>query len=181
MSERYEHLGEEVVLRGHFFDVLAERVRLPSGTEVERYTLRHPGAAVILPRMADGSLLAIRQYRHSLREELLEFPAGTLEAGETPEVCARRELQEETGYAASEWIELGTQVPAPGFCSEIQHNFVARDLQPCERAGDADEIIRLERLTLEEFEQAVADGRVRDAKSMAIYARAKLRGLLDDP
>ena len=178
MSEGYEQLDSEVVYRSRLFDLVDDTVRLPNGSLARRLTLTHPGAVVIVPQMTDGSLLFVRQYRHSVRSMLLEFPAGTLEPGEAPLDCARREIVEEVGHRAEEWICLGRQVPAPGFCSEVQHLFLARGLHRDYAEGDEDEIIEIERMTVAEFERAVADGSVQDAKSMAVYARAKLRGLL---
>ena len=118
----------------------------------------------------------IAQYRFAVGETLLEFPAGTLEPGEAPLECARRELIEETGYRADHWRALGIIYPSPGYCDEQQHLFMATGLVPEHAAGDEDEILEVKGLTVQEVERAIADGTLVDAKSIAAYARAKLQG-----
>jgi ADP-ribose pyrophosphatase len=93
-------------------DVVEERIRLATGKLARHATVRHPGAAGIWLRDGDGSLIAIAQYRHSGRKTLLEFPAGTLELGEEPLVCAKRELAEDAGQLARPWRSLGKLHPA---------------------------------------------------------------------
>ena len=179
MHEMIEPLGEQIVFTGRVFDVVDEQFRLATGKISHHLTVRHPGAVVLLPRQADGTLLVIKQYRHSVRKELLEFPAGTLEPGEEPLACAQRELAEETGHMATEWQDLGQLHPAPGFCSEVQHCFLATGLSPYAATADDDEVIEVVPMSTAQVEQAIRDGRMTDAKSIALYTRAKLRGLLD--
>jgi ADP-ribose pyrophosphatase len=131
-----------------------------------------------MPQFEDGRLLVIAQYRVAVGETLLEFPAGTLEPGETPPACARRELIEETGYRADHWHPLGTIYSSPGFCNERQHLLLATGLVSEHAAGDADEILEVKGLTVPEVERAIADGTLVDAKSIAAYARARLPGAL---
>ena len=171
-------LRTTTVFSGPKFDVLEERVRLASGNVSRHITLRHPGAAVILPRHADGSLIVLQQYRHSIRKTLLEFPAGTLEPGEEPLVGAKRELAEETGQLAQQWESLGELVPAPGFCDEIQHCFFATELTSCDTNLDDDEFIEIITMTSEQIAHAIQSGMMVDGKSIAIYARAKFRGFV---
>src|SRR4051794_22697176 len=111
-----KRVRSEEVFRGHIFKVMRENLVLPSGKEVERSIVRHPGAAIIVPRDERGNFLMVRQFRYAVDEALLEFPAGTLELGESPLACAKREIQEEVGHAAADWLELGIIYPAPGFC-----------------------------------------------------------------
>ena len=141
-------------------------------------TIQHPGAVVVLPLDDGGDILCVSQYRHSVREVLLEFPAGTLEQGEEPAVCAQRELREEIGYGARELISLGTIYPAPGFCSELQHLFFARGLFEASAQCDEDEDITVVRIGIDEFELAVREGSMQDAKSIALYMRARIEGYL---
>ena len=178
MADPIEPVRTTTVFSGPKFDVLEERVRLASGHVSRHITLRHPGATVIMPRHADGSLIVLQQYRHSIRKILLEFPAGTLEPGEDPLVCAKRELAEETGQLAQQWESLGELVPAPGFCDEIQHCFFATGLSPCDTNLDDDEFIEIITMTSEEIAAAIQSGAMVDGKSIAIYARAKFRGFI---
>jgi ADP-ribose pyrophosphatase len=173
-----EVLSTNVLHRYRIFAIVEQELRLSSGRTVVRQVVQHPGAVVIIPQLADSRLMLIAQYRFAVGETLLEFPAGTLEPGEAPMDCARRELIEETGYRAEHWRALGIMYPSPGYCDETQHLFVATGLVPEHAAGDEDEIIEVKRLTAQEVERAIADGALVDAKSTAAYSRAKLQGVL---
>ncbi len=104
-----EVLSAKILHRYRIFEIVEQELRLPSGRTVVRQVVKHPGAVVIIPQLADGRLLLIEQYRFAVGEALLEFPAGTLEPGEEPLPCARRELIEETGYRADHWRALPRQ------------------------------------------------------------------------
>jgi ADP-ribose pyrophosphatase len=178
MEQQVEKLREQTLFTGPVFTVVEERLRLATGTIHRHLTVRHPGAVVLVPRQADGTLLVIQQYRYSVRQMLLEFPAGTLEPGEEPLACAQRELAEEVGHTAAGWESLGELYPAPGFCNEVQYCFLASELSPCVAHPDEDEWITILPMRSAEVEQAIRDGRMMDGKSIAVYTRAKLRGLL---
>ena len=175
---RAEVLSTKVLQRYRIFAIVEQELRLPSGQTVVRQVVQHPGAVVIMPQLADDRMVLIAQYRFAVRETLLEFPAGTLESGEAPLECARRELIEETGYRAEHWRALGVTYPLPGYCDEQQHLFMATGLVPEHAAADEDEILEVKGLTVQEVERAIADGTLVDAKSIAAYARAKLQGVL---
>jgi ADP-ribose pyrophosphatase len=173
-----EVLSTKVLQRYRIVAIVEQALRLPSGRTVVRQVVKHPGAVVIIPQLEDSRLVLIAQYRFAVGATLLEFPAGTLEPGEEPLHCARRELIEETGYRADHWRALGIMYPSPGYCDERQHLFVASGLVPDHAAGDEDEVIDVKELTVREVERAIADGTLVDAKSIAAYARAKLQGVL---
>jgi ADP-ribose pyrophosphatase len=170
-------LRTEVLYQGKLRGV-RDTLQNDEGKTFLHETIEHPGAVVILPVMDDGRIVCISQYRHSIRREFLELPAGTLEKDESPAVCAGREIQEEIGMAAREIVSLGTLYPAPGFCNEVQHLFVARGLYDSPAQPDEDEQISPVFMTAQEFEQAVVSGALSDAKSIALYMRARLQGLL---
>jgi ADP-ribose pyrophosphatase len=178
ISEMVEVVRQQTAYAGRVLHVVDELLRFPSGDLYPHVTVRHPGAVVILPCEGNGKLVAIRQYRHAVRQTLLEFPAGTLEPLEQPMVCARRELAEEVGRRAKAWQDLGQLLPAPGFCNEIQYCYYASDLTPCEPNLDDDELIEVVTLSPTEIETAIRDGRMKDGKSISIFMRAKLFGLL---
>lgn len=171
-------LSTQTVFVGRVIKVVNELLRLTTGTLIHHVTVQHPGAVLCLPVQADGTLLAIRQYRHSVRQILLEFPAGTLEAGEDPLACAQRELAEEIGQQAGCWESLGELHPAPGFCNEVQYCFLATELSPCSLAPDEDEMIEVVPMGWAAVEQAIREGQMTDGKSIALYTRARLRGLV---
>ena len=175
---RAEVLSTKILQRYRIFAIVEQALRLPSGRTVVRQVVQHPGAVVIIPQLADGRLILIAQYRFAVGETLLEFPAGTLEPGEAPLECARRELIEETGYRAEHWRALGVTYPLPGYCDEQQYLFMATGLVPEHAAADEDEILEVKGLTVQEVERAIADGTLVDAKSIAAYAHAKLQGVL---
>jgi ADP-ribose pyrophosphatase len=136
------HLREETiesrqVFRGHFLDVRSDRVRLPDGAETVREHIVHPGAVMIVPLLDDGRLIVERQYRYPLARVMLEFPAGKIDAGEEPLVCAVRELAEETGYSAREWARAGILHNAIAYCNEGIHVYFARGLASGARASSS--------------------------------------------
>jgi ADP-ribose pyrophosphatase len=140
--------------------------------------VEHPGAVVILPVDHDGRLVVLKQFRPALMKTIYEFPAGTLETGEDPQVCAQRELAEEIGKAAARWTSLGILYPAPGFCDEVQYCYLASELSDSRAEMDADEVIEPDRMTVAEVEAAMAEGQISDGKSLAIFLRARLAGLV---
>lgn len=178
MSENIRILSSRTMFTGRVFEVVQEEVLLSNGNTSLHATVKHNGAVVILPKLNDGRFVMIRQYRHSVGKAMLEFPAGSLEVGEVPEECAAREISEETGYGAKTWKPLGTLYPAPGFCNEIQHCFYATDLFEKKLQADDDEILEVEYMTQAGFEAAILSGEISDNKSIAIFTRARLAGLL---
>lgn len=176
----FKVLSSEEVYRCRTFSVVRERIVLPSGREAEKSIVRHPGAVVIVPIDAQGNFVLESQYRHPLRETILEFPAGTLDPGEEPIACAKRELREELGLVATDWRPLGVLYPAPGFCDEIQHLFVARGLSESPGEKDEDEVIEPIILSREDVEKAIINGQLRDAKSIAAFTRLWLSGAFSD-
>ena len=149
----------------------------PDGRAVEREIVRHPGGAVILPRLDDGRLVLIRNRRISVGESLWELPAGTRGPGEDLAEVARRELQEETGYRAARIEPFGWFLTTPGFTDERIDAFLAEGLVPGPQRLDAGEWIQVEPLPLEEVLSMIDDGRICDAKTIAVVLRWwRLRG-----
>jgi ADP-ribose pyrophosphatase len=160
VRSRRIHVGRVVSLR-------VDDVRLPDGRSAKREVVDHPGAAVIVPLTDAGEILMVRQYRYAVGEVLLELPAGTLEPGEDPLACARRELAEEVGAAAAAWEPLAVLYPSPGVMTEVMHLFLARGLTEGPPRGTEEEDLAMERLTLPEALERVRRGEIRDAKSVA--------------
>jgi len=131
----------------------------------------HPGAAVILPILDDGTLLLIRQWRRAVGEILIEAPAGVIEVGEPKIECAMRELQEETGYSAERLTSMGRILSAPGFCSETLYLFLAEGLAKNPLPKDEHEAIDLMPLFLEEALAMIESGEICDAKTIVLILR----------
>ncbi|MGL6260795.1 NUDIX hydrolase [Vibrio sp. WXL103] len=156
-----------------------EEVVLPNGKQITHTNIQHPGAAVVLPINAEGEIVVVNQYRPSLKKWLLELPAGTIEEGESPLACAQRELLEETGFVAEQFLPLGQVTPMAGFCDEIQHLFVAKGASAHgECALDDDEIIQVETISVERLQELIKTNQLTDAKTIACLSKAQLCGYL---
>ncbi len=156
-----------IVYRGRVVSLRIDEVELPGGKIVQREVVEHRGAVALVALDVNENVLLVRQTRPATGGELLEIPAGTLEAGEDPAACARRELQEETGFSAERLEPLVGFFVAPGYSSEFIHVYVARDLRVAHAQGDEDEEIELVREPLDAALQRIASGEIRDAKTIA--------------
>ena len=167
-------LGEELIYHGRILDLARETHRLPDGREVRFEIVQHPGGAAALPILPDGRLILIRQFRPAISDYLLEIPAGRLEPGEDSGSCIARELQEEIGYRPGQLEKLGEIYSSVGFCNELIHLYLARDLEPVAQSLEPDEFIELQTMTLEEALQLVSSGELRDAKTRVALLQYKL-------
>jgi len=155
--------------------VSSERVALPNGRTFLLDVVRHPGAAAVVPFLSDEEVLLIRQYRHAAGGMILEVPAGKLDGGEPPDVCARRELQEEAGQRAGRLEALGWIWTTPGFTDEKIYLFAAFDLVPTPQLLDDDEVIELVPTPLSSALELVWRGEINDAKSAVALIHAARR------
>ena len=136
------------------------------GHRIIRETIQHPGAVVIVPVLEDRRIVFVRQYRRAVKRELLELPAGTLGPGERREACARRELEEETGWRAGQLRRLGQFFAAPGFVSEQMTLFLAQQLQRADAHPEPDELVRPVSLSLSSALAQIYSGAICDAKTI---------------
>jgi ADP-ribose pyrophosphatase len=143
-----------------------ETVTLPNGATVELEVIRHQGASAVVPLREDGSVLLIRQYRHAAGGFIYEIPAGKLDPGEDPLACAERELEEETGHRAGRLEYLLTFFTTPGFTDEIIHIYLATELTPGVQNLEHDEVLDVVEMPLEHALQRIADGTIRDGKTI---------------
>jgi ADP-ribose pyrophosphatase len=175
----FELLKSEVVYPGRAFTILRDTLRMPDGRETRFDIVEHVGSVIILPLDEQGNLLFVRQYRHAAGKELLELPAGTLDAGEAPEACARREVREEAGVAAGKLEELGGFYLAPGYSTEYMHVYLATELHPDPLEADADEFLTIELIPLGAALAMAKSGEILDAKSLAalLLAQSHLENL----
>jgi ADP-ribose pyrophosphatase len=156
----------ELVYEGHFLKVQRDTIRLPDGKQSIREYIRHPGAVVILPLFDDGSVLLERQFRYPLDQVFIEFPAGKIDAGEDHLACAKRELQEETGYTAADWQFVCTIHNAIAYSDELLDIYLARGLTAGERKLDDGEFLDIYKAPLSELLEQVRSGKVTDVKTV---------------
>jgi ADP-ribose pyrophosphatase len=161
------------VHRGKVIDVSTERLRYANGREFDFDFVRHPGAAAIAAVDDAGRVCLVKQYRHGVADFLWEIPAGKLDRGEEPQLCAVRELAEETGVSAQHWTYLGLFIPAPSIFTELIHLYLARDLKLGTPAPDSDEELELEWMPLDEAVRLVLSGAWSDGKTALGLLRAQ--------
>ena len=154
------------VHRGRVFEMHVDNVTLQNGVTIDLEVIRHPGAAAIVPLTALGGVLLIRQYRYALDQDIWEIPAGTLNPGESPLACARRELEEEAGVTAGDWTALGELTPLPGYSDEVIHLFAARRLKTARQNLDADELLEVREVAFNTALAMIDDHTIRDAKTI---------------
>ena len=163
-----EHFIEgDLVLDGTLLKVRRDRVRLPDGSEGVREYIRHPGAVAVVALFDDGSVLLERQFRYPHRREFIEIPAGKLEPGEPHLATAKRELAEETGYAAADWRYLGVIHTAIAYTDEAILLYLAKRLSRTERKLDQGEFLETLVRPFDEALRMIRDGELTDAKSVA--------------
>jgi len=148
-------------------DFVLRPVATRSGVPRRREVVVHPGAVAILPVLDDGRIVLIRNRRHTVHEELWEIPAGTLEMGEAPIVCAARELAEETGYRAAVLEDFGWFYTSPGVLTEKMYVFVARGLTAVGQTLEDNEQIRVEVVTAARAKEMILQNEIVDAKTIA--------------
>jgi ADP-ribose pyrophosphatase len=168
----------ERIYDGKVVNLAIEEVTLPNGVRTRLEVMRHPGAAAAVPLHDDGTVTLLRQWRHAVGGWIWEVPAGKLDRpGEDPLACAQRELAEEAGLEAARWDKLGSIYTTPGFCDEIIHLYLARQLTDARRAHEADEVIEVHRLALADALARIPTEEIRDTKTIsALQATALLLG-----
>ncbi|WP_297571767.1 NUDIX domain-containing protein [uncultured Deefgea sp.] len=173
-----ETLSSQPLFKGKLLNAFCDTVRLPDGSTATREYIKHPGAVMVIPQLADGRLLLERQFRYPLDRVFIEFPAGKLDAGEDPLACAQRELLEETGYSAASWEYLGVIHPIISYTDEEIKLYLARDLTAGERQLDDGEFLESITMSMPELIAGVLDGRITDAKTIAGVFWAQQKGLV---
>ena len=165
------------IYKGRILSLEVDHIVEPSGKEVEREIVRHKGSVAILPVLADGRVVLVRQYRYAVDDELLEIPAGHIDPGESPDQAASRELIEETGYTAGTLQKIGEFFPTPGFTDERMHLYLATGLLPGAPVPEDDESIECVTLPFDEMLNLARKGEVADAKTLvALLWRHALDG-----
>ena len=156
----------EVAFKGRHVQVRLDTIVDSEGNSSTLEIVVHPGAVCVVPLLANGDVVLVRQYRHATGTRLLEICAGGLNPDENPLDAARRELEEETGYLAGKLVERARFWTTPGFTTEFMYLYEATDLVKTQTNPDEDEIIDIETTTQDEALRMIDDGRIQDAKSI---------------
>ena len=169
----FEFLHSETLLKGRAFAIRRDTLKAPDGRETKFDIIEHGGSVIIVPIDKDDNLLFVRQYRHAAGMDLLELPAGTLEEGEDPAVCAAREIREETGMEAGTLIQVGSFYLAPGYSTEYMGVFLATELKHNPLEADDDEFLSVEKIPVRDAIRSAERGELPDAKTLAALLMAK--------
>ena len=173
--KNYTVKKREILFRGKVFDLQVDEIEYDSGNKGIREIAVHPGGAVVVPLKDDGRIIMVKQFRYPFQKFLLEMPAGKLDKNEDPLVCAVRELEEETGYKTKNIIKLGSICTTPGFCTEVLHIFLAKDLTPGNHNREEGEHgMEVFEFTIEEIEKKILAGEIIDSKSICGVQLLKL-------
>ena len=170
----YKIEKKEKIFEGVVFDVQVDQIKYNSGNEGVREVVVHNGGSVVLPVTDDGKLILVKQFRYPLQKFLIECPAGKLEHGEDPLICAKRELTEETGYSAESIKKLGYIYTTPGFCDEVLHLYLAKNLTKGNHNREEGEHgMEVFEYSLPEVEKMIKESEIVDAKTIAIVYQYK--------
>ena len=168
-----EILNQEVVYRGRVLGVRKDEVRFPNGYTTHLDVVEHDDSVSIVPVDNQGQVWFIHQYRHPVRRKILELPAGVVEAGEKPEMCAQRELREEIGMSAGQLQKIGGFYLLPGYSTEFMHIYLAKDLHKNPLQADEGEIISIEKIPFKQAMVLAESGQIEDAKSLGALLLAR--------
>ena len=165
------------IYTGKVVTLNVDTVKLPNGVTIDLETIRHPGAAAVVPMKDDGTVVLIRQFRHAAGGFIYEIPAGKLSPGEDPLHCAARELEEEVGYRAASFELLSSIFTAPGFADEVIHIYKATGLIKGRQQLDHDEVLEIVEMPLSAAMGKIVDGTIRDGKTIVGLQAVYIRGL----
>lgn len=172
-------ISTKPIYEGTVISLRVDEVTLPNGNTSKRELIKHPGAVAVLPITSSGKIVFVEQYRKALERSLIEIPAGKIEIAEKPEITARRELDEETGYGCEKLTFLQSFATSPGFADEIIHVYLAEGLTKNKHSAllDEDEFVEIIEATIEEAEEMMRTGQIFDAKTMycVLWAKEYLR------
>jgi len=169
----FDWLEQEQIYRGRAFAVEKVKVRLPDNRITHYDLVVHTGAVTLVPIDEENRILFVRQYRMGAKNMLLELPAGTLDEGEEPALCAAREIREETGFAAKNIKKLGEFFLAPGYSSENMHVFLMSGLYPAPLEQDEDEFLQVEAIPIKNVWEMIHTNQIHDGKTLACLLLAK--------
>lgn len=168
-------INSQLIFDGRVVKLYKDKIELPTGQESYREVVKHSGGVVILAKKEDKVLL-VKQFRYPMKEVLYELPAGKLEIGEDPFEAAKRELEEETGYCANKWTDLGYVYTSPGYSDEKLYLYMAEDLEFTHCHPDEGEILQALEYSYDDVLKMIANGEINDAKTLCAIMRAQIKG-----
>ncbi|MBP7211229.1 NUDIX hydrolase [bacterium] len=175
MEEFFEKtLSTKEIYNGKVFKIIRDEVELINGKKSIREVALHPGGVVILAKKENNTILMVEQFRYPLHQTSLELPAGKLEHGENPDIAAKRELEEETGYIAEKWTKLGFIYTTPGICDEKLYLYLAENLSYKKQHLDEDEFLRVNEYSMDKVYSMINKGIINDSKTICSLMRAEV-------
>ncbi|OLA78142.1 MAG: hypothetical protein BHW55_02420 [Candidatus Melainabacteria bacterium 35_41] len=178
MEFKEKTLDSQMMYDGRIIKVYKDNVELADGKKSFREVVRHSGGVVILAFKDEDTFLLVKQYRYPIGETVLELPAGKLEKGEDPFEAAKRELEEETGYCANKWTDLGYINTSPGFSDEKLYLYLAQDLEYTHCHPDEGEIIQAFEYKYDDVLKMIDNGEINDAKTICGLMRANMKRII---
>ncbi len=181
--ELTEHcISSRIIASGSMLTVKCDQVSLPNGHASQREYVVHPGAVLVVPILPNGNIVLEKQFRYPLNQVFIELPAGKIDAGEDVLVTGQRELEEETGYIATDWIKLGQQHPCIGYSNEVIHMYLAYGLTAGAHRRDEDESLIVYDDTLAHCLAMIQSGEITDGKTIiALFLAEKYLALHPQP
>ncbi len=166
MKKPYETTESEIVFSGKIIDVKVDTITLPDGNTAKREVVLRGDATAVVALDKDNNVILVEQYRHPAGKMILEIPAGMLEEGEDPKICAMRELEEETSFKTKDLVHITTMYPTVGFCTEKLHIYFTKDLEQGSFNFDDDEFIEVKKIPLDEAINMIYTGEIVDSKTI---------------
>lgn len=173
MNFEEKTISSEPIYNGKIINVRKDTVQLPNGKTALRELIAHPGGVGVIAVDENKDVFMVTQYRIAAKSDMLEIPAGKMEYGEDPLECGSRELIEETGYKAKNFIHLGEYYATPGYCEEKLNIYLARDLEFVGQNLDEGEFLNVKKYSLDELYKMVMDNKIYDAKTAIAILKAK--------
>lgn len=173
MKNNEKTVNKKNIYSGRIIDLDLHEVLLQNNQPALREIITHPGGVAVIPVTENREVYFVKQFRKPFDDEVLEIPAGKLEKNEKPEICATRELKEETGLTAKSLRFLTKMYPSPGYTDEIVHIYLGTELEEGETARDEDEFMEVYKYSLDEAMDMVLEGQIKDAKTLIAILMAK--------
>lgn len=166
-------LKREIIYKGRVLEYVLDTVDV-NGKKAGREMVFHPGGVAVVAMDDDGCICMVRQFRKPYEKAILEIPAGKIDPSEPPVECGKRELKEETGYSASEFVSLGQFYPSVGYTNEVIHMFLATGLKAGDSSPDEDEFVDIEKIHIDRLVDMIMAGEIKDGKTIAAILKVKL-------